>query len=380
MHEMRGASFALVTPWPPQRSGIADYALSLHRAMQSTGLQVDVFTNSESAQGVRPIHSVEQAIADLKPYSRVLFQLGNHHFYHGYMVPMIAAVGRRRCVVELHDLKLSHLLEGVNYHSENEFEADWLSKNYPGQVQRVDDAHPVSDRLCRFASDVIVHSNFTRTRLSQLGVDNVSVVDLAYDLKHADDGPVAIRQDGPVRIGVFGTFQKNRQIPLIIGALGILRRHGVTGWTLVLGGRRSDGFEEIVNAINAFDIQDQVEIHENLAPAEFISLIKGVDVHVALRNPTYGETSGVVVQGLALAIPTIVSNVGWYSELPEFVAKVPATGGLFELADKLRQYLRSVELRNRIRIQTAMYASAAYDVNLRAREIVSIINAGKENK
>jgi glycosyltransferase involved in cell wall biosynthesis len=48
------------------------------------------------------------------------------------------------------------------------------------------------------------------------------------------------------------------------------------------------------------------------------------DVLVNLRSPTMGETSGAVIRGLALGKAMLVSDVGWFSELPGDVAlKVP---------------------------------------------------------
>jgi glycosyltransferase involved in cell wall biosynthesis len=48
------------------------------------------------------------------------------------------------------------------------------------------------------------------------------------------------------------------------------------------------------------------------------------DVLVNLRYPTMGETSGSVIRGLSLGKPLVVSDVGWFSELPEdAVLKVP---------------------------------------------------------
>ncbi len=50
----------------------------------------------------------------------------------------------------------------------------------------------------------------------------------------------------------------------------------------------------------------------------------GSDVLVNLRHPTMGETSGSVIRGLSLGKPLVVSDVGWFSELPDAVAlKVP---------------------------------------------------------
>jgi glycosyltransferase involved in cell wall biosynthesis len=48
------------------------------------------------------------------------------------------------------------------------------------------------------------------------------------------------------------------------------------------------------------------------------------DVLVNLRYPTMGETSGSVIRALALGQPLLVSDVGWFSELPDdAVLKVP---------------------------------------------------------
>jgi glycosyltransferase involved in cell wall biosynthesis len=54
------------------------------------------------------------------------------------------------------------------------------------------------------------------------------------------------------------------------------------------------------------------------------SLMAACDVLVNLRYPTMGETSGSVIRALSLGKPLLVSDVGWFSELPDdVVLKVP---------------------------------------------------------
>jgi glycosyltransferase involved in cell wall biosynthesis len=53
-------------------------------------------------------------------------------------------------------------------------------------------------------------------------------------------------------------------------------------------------------------------------------LMAACDACLNLRAPTMGETSGSVVRQLSLGKPVVVSDVGWFSELPDDVAlKVP---------------------------------------------------------
>jgi hypothetical protein len=48
------------------------------------------------------------------------------------------------------------------------------------------------------------------------------------------------------------------------------------------------------------------------------------DAIVSLRSPTMGETSGSAIRALSLGKPLVVSDVGWFAELPgDAVLKVP---------------------------------------------------------
>jgi hypothetical protein len=57
---------------------------------------------------------------------------------------------------------------------------------------------------------------------------------------------------------------------------------------------------------------------------ELWSLMAACDACISLRSPTMGETSGSVIRALSLGRPLVVSDLGWFSELPDDVAlKVP---------------------------------------------------------
>ena len=82
-------------------------------------------------------------------------------------------------------------------------------------------------------------------------------------------------------------------------------------------------------------------MREDYVPEERLwSLMAACDVLVNLRSPTMGETSGSVIRGLSLGKPMLVSDVGWFSELPDDVAlkipvdeyEVPTIAAALELA------------------------------------------------
>jgi glycosyltransferase involved in cell wall biosynthesis len=54
--------------------------------------------------------------------------------------------------------------------------------------------------------------------------------------------------------------------------------------------------------------------------ARLWSLMAACDIHVNLRSPTMGETSGTAIRALARGKPLVVTDTGWFGELPDDVA------------------------------------------------------------
>ena len=85
------------------------------------------------------------------------------------------------------------------------------------------------------------------------------------------------------------------------------------------------------------------------------ALMAGVDVCVNLRHPTMGETSGSVIRSMSLGKPLVVSDVGWFSELPdEFAVKVPVDASEVETLEAALELLLT-----RDDVRTTMGAAAA---------------------
>lgn len=78
------------------------------------------------------------------------------------------------------------------------------------------------------------------------------------------------------------------------------------------------------------------------------NLIAGCDACVCLRSPTMGETSGIAIRALVCGKPLIVSDVGWFSELPDAIAeKVPVDGSeVAALATAMVDLARAPERRD----------------------------------
>ena len=94
-------------------------------------------------------------------------------------------------------------------------------------------------------------------------------------------------------------------------------------------------------------------------------LLADCDVCVSLRWPTMGETSGMAIRALSLGKPLVVSDAGWFSELPDSVAaKVPVDE--FEvttLAAVIDRLAEDDELRARMSAAAVEYARREHDLD-----------------
>jgi glycosyltransferase involved in cell wall biosynthesis len=115
----------------------------------------------------------------------------------------------------------------------------------------------------------------------------------------------------------------SKRIPELLRAFAALRRKHPDA-TLLLVGPTAPGFD-LDRRLQRLGLDEGGLRREAwVDETRLWRLLAGVDVCVNLRHPTMGETSGSVIRALSLGKPLVVSDVGWFSELPDEVAlKVP---------------------------------------------------------
>src|SRR5207253_4517491 len=127
---------------------------------------------------------------------------------------------------------------------------------------------------------------------------------------------------GEPLIGCFGYLNMNKRIPELLRAFAAFRRER-PGARLLLVGAAGERFD-LQRRLERLGLTDGVTRLDYVPEERMWSLMAACDVLVNLRYPTMGETSGSVIRALSLGKPLIVSDVGWFSELPDdAVLKVP---------------------------------------------------------
>ena len=311
---------AYYSPMPPERSGIADYSGLLLPELEQR-LNIHVVRRGRK----RPVRGTDLSV----------YHIGNNPDAHGWVFD---ALRRRPGVVVLHDFVLHHLVAGLTigrrdghgYLDAMEREGGVvgrllghgvLDKRIPPLWESRPDEFHLAGEVLDLATGLIVHSRYVEEKSRSAGF-----VGPIWRIPHPA-WPVPALEPAGVEasplVGCFGNVNSSKRIPQLLEAFARLRRERPAS-RLLLVGATSPGFD-LDRRLQRLGLSAEGIIREDYVREERLwALMASCDICVNLRAPTMGETSGSVVRQLSLGKPLVVSDVGWFSELPERVAlKIP---------------------------------------------------------
>ena len=297
---------AYYSPLPPSRSGIADYSALLLPALRE---RMDV-------ELARPGRLRRAPKADV-----ALYHVGNDPEAHGWIVE---ALRRRPGVVVLHELVLHHLVAGITlargdaagYLAAMEAEHGLagrllaygvLDNRIPPLWETRPQDFPLAGEILRLAQGLVVHSRYVEEGARAAGYEG-PVARIPHPAWRRDRTATT---NGAL-VGCFGHLNESKRIPQLYAAFARLRTRLPEARLLLVGGAS--------RRLADLETPEGVTREGYVDEGRLWSLMDSCDVVVSLRAPTMGETSGTAVRALSAGVPLVVSDVGWFSELPDEVA------------------------------------------------------------
>jgi glycosyltransferase involved in cell wall biosynthesis len=335
-------NIAYFTPLPPSRTGIAEYSAGLLPELSSAGLQVDLFTaqsevDAELFTRFAVCNYLErpELLKEVPGYDLAVYHMGNNLEFHEHIY---AAALRHPGLVVLHDYVLHHLLVAIflrrrkdraAYLEEMKYCYGAAGKRLGEQAftpprKRVWESgdvidYPLNDRLIKTSRGVVIHSRFIEERLRRHHPDawlrRIDALVVGGEPVAAESGVRAELglPDETLLLASFGFMTRMKRIPRVLEALAALQERLNVHYLLV--GELID--PEIENTIERLGVGASVHTTGYVGEERYMALMQACDVCINLRFPTMGETSAVLCQCLSLGKPGIVTDVGWYAELPD---------------------------------------------------------------
>lgn len=386
---------AYFSPLAPQRSGISDYSEELLPHLSPAAeitLFVDGFQPSSrelnSAFEVCDYQRRPEALDQLDRFDALLYHVGNDHRYHA---GILDAMQSHPGIVVFHDFALQDFFLGLARaradlkiyldevgacHGEaaRDEAAETLARGgSPALLERPLD-FPLNYRLARAAEGIIVHSDSSRIRFEEIA-PGVAVRRIRHHVTPRTSGRqrATIQKDGPVRIASFGLINPDKGIERALRALAKLRDGHDFRYTLV---GEPNSYFDVRELVRRYNLEDRVEITGHVTLEEFERRIGETDIALNLRERTVGETSGSLCRLMAAGVTAIVSDTGWFSELPgDAVVKLDAGDHADALLEAfLKRLIEDRDLCQRIGENARAYVLAEHDIERSARDYLAFIN------
>jgi glycosyltransferase involved in cell wall biosynthesis len=332
------ARLAVVSPFPPQRSGVADYTAYTFGHV-SRYADVEVFSDGlpSSAQDlpVRPL----SAEAYLNPgFDAVINVVGNSHF-HFPILDLMGAYGGA-CIA--HD---NRMVEAYRHDRGDPWAADLISRpSMPVREEQLVDLVNDLDRLpsigydiiARQASPLIVHGQALADSIfHDTGIRPVVVPFVPYNVPSTETIDKATRQHARtaldlsadvLQIGTFGIVdRRTKGTSLIVAAMRWLCDWGIKPLLHLVGYAPATEIRAVRRLANELGISENILVHGHLPRAKLEEFLLAVDVAVQLRTSSRLSLSGGVADCIAFGVPTVTTeNVANELEAPSFVTTCPA--------------------------------------------------------
>jgi len=372
---------ALVSPLPPQRSGIADFSASLLKGLREH-IPVTAFVAPDALQKVRrhvegTVESIIRLPAMLTSgdVDAVFYQIGNSAFHH-FQFPYLMQIPG---IVELHDGVLQGFLYSLflaqgdlaGYRREMSYAHDSAGRAHAHDLMRKRIAPELyqmtaNRRVVDTAIGVIVHNLWAADAVLmhntniplQLIMHPVSRQESAARLDACRSRHNLGIAPDQIVIATFGRLVSAKRLDVMVNAFARLVPEVGNVHLYMVGELEPDSV--IPQLVQKLGVEKAVHITGYVDEARFVEYMAATDIAVNLRYPHAGETSGTLVRLLNAGVPVIVSDVGSFADFPDDCCwKVPVDYAEEEtLLVYLRRLVLDNGLRDRMKANTVRYAKA----------------------
>lgn len=345
----------LVTPFPPQPTGLADYA---KRILALTEGQVEwTVAYPSEALPVEGIHCIPISKLRKENFNMpVIYQVGNSPHCEEVIEALLAYGG----TALFHETNMHHVLRNMantsgdwksyNDHVEHDYgdkKDSFLklmgkkAKSFSEYDRRLR-KNPLAGRLVLASGIIAVLSDTAKLEMQKIA-QGKPVIRMGFLQDSLERAEKPEKKNDTVIIGIAGTFHYGRSWEEMVNAVAMLRRT-VDCCLLVAGG----GWPETD--------YPWITVTGRLPDSEFREQIEQFDIAIDLRHHTCGETSASMMDILRSGIPAVVSAEGSFRDIPaDAVLRIPSESGAGGAYAALKYLLNNTEARSAISESAANY-------------------------
>ncbi len=351
----------LVTPFPPQPTGLADYAMRiLSLTKNHIEWTVAYPSGAETAKGFNclPIKELREEHFKLP----AVYQVGNSPHCEEVIETLLKHGGTSL----FHETNMHHVLrnrantsgdwESYNNHIEFDYRenSDSFRKIMSKKAKSLSEydtrlrKYPLIGKLVLSSRIIAVLSDTAKYELEKLARGK-SVIRMGFLPDFLSPAEKPQERSHAITIGIVGTFHYGRSWEDMFRAVQLLRKT-LDCHLLIAGGGWPETDHPWVTATG------------RLPDREFRDKLEKIDIALDLRHHTCGETSGSMMDLLRSGIPAVVSSEGTFRDIPAgAVLRIPAESGAGGACAAIKYILENDKIRSSISEAASQYFAEVSD-------------------
>jgi len=334
------------SPLPPAKTDIANYTVRVLPSLIKN-CQLELWTNQtiydrelNNYVKVNFYHKDNIMWSKINQADINIYHIGNNPDFH-------EDIWRISCqcpgIVVLHDLKLQdffseiarinndldgYLNQMFYYYGKEGKIATEMWWNQKITMQFMVDNYPLTPLALKNAIGVITHTQESYCQLQKEQELLTAYIPLPYPSFGCSSNQENQRKKDFYQLIIFGHIGKNRCVDMILDALASFPQK--QAFRLDIYGEVWDS-NYLLQKINSLNLKNLVTLHGFATEAKLETALADADLAINLRYPTMGEASGSQLRIWSHGLPSLVTKIGWYSELPENTVGYVTVGN--EIAD-----------------------------------------------
>jgi glycosyltransferase involved in cell wall biosynthesis len=361
------------SPLDPSVSEIARYSEQLLPYLRQLA---EVLTVEDGTDGTAPVMQMADAGVAILP----VYHIGNNPLH----LPIYQRSLQEPGLVVLHDLSLVDLARHLSHQLERpELWKDMMCRQYGDEVRALVNRseksvadynemvanYPLFQPFVAGALGVLVHSRYALDALQRQLAPGTPVLRLNLPAPPPDERLAPVATSEPLRFVFCGHVGPNRRLVEFLQAWGSLP--SPQRITLELYGNISSS-RQLLQHAGQFGVEQFIRINGYVSDAELEQALQSADFAINLRWPTMGEASASQLRYWTAALPTLVSDVGWYAELPaDSVCRISVGNEAGDLRALLEDALASRDKYRQVGLQGQARLRRAHNPEYYARELLA---------
>lgn len=362
---------AFLTPFPPDKSGIADYTAKSLEEIGKLAI-VDVFTDAlpqKSFPGVRNIFPLSEKPFQSNEYDKVISIIGNSHYHTEILKYHLryggACIQHDNRMAELYAWNMGHekfaqkASQLINRNVEIAECQTWLKD--PSLLPTL-----FLEDIIKKSQPLIFHSKVTQKLVKQMyGTDTDYLPFSSYrhfsDNELTQETKLATKKKlnlplQEIIISTFGLVTETKAPFDCIYATYFLNKWGVPA-TFYFVGETGDLNEPLLNLAKNLGIPTKIKSLNSWTSEEtYKDFLLASDFAIQLRTYGFGGLSGAILDCISSGLPTVVNeDLAEATNSPEFMLRTNDHISALLMAESIYDEYKEGKFRNRLTIERKEY-------------------------